>query len=355
MNKQGIPSVTNVVISRKEISLSLQGQLKNWNYTLTLANCSSQGAVAQRWTGSELKGRYTDRWGEVEKNLFLWFPKEKKSYFVGKATAEALEEYLPLARWQIQIKIGFYTLLGDRSNMLSMKVLWVEWWWKSACLSLICKRVKKPLMVVLQIFIDFSCSVLCFFLLLMKYAVKGALLNTVSASAVWETCRILNVLRLNFITLKLHRDICEPYCALIWNEPRKVLLLLWDWNFSLYGTLKELLNARVQSDFANVNFSRDFWDLRKNCWWLLHLASIFFFFFIWKTRTVVSVRGMCGVCGSRLCSRHSKKRDPVYCYKRHIRKIKGGKYDLTDKQLYPAWHFYNPSRTHIPEILWVGL
>ena len=98
MNKQGIPSVTNVVISRKEISLSLQGQLKNWNYTLTLANCSSQGAVAQRWTGSELKGRYTDRWGEVEKNLFPWFPKEKKSYFVGKATAEALEEYLPLAR-----------------------------------------------------------------------------------------------------------------------------------------------------------------------------------------------------------------------------------------------------------------
>ena len=54
--------------------------------------------MAQQWTGSELKGRYTDRWGEVEKNLFLWFPKEKKSYFVGKATAEALEEYLPLAR-----------------------------------------------------------------------------------------------------------------------------------------------------------------------------------------------------------------------------------------------------------------
>ena len=66
------------------------------------------------------------------------------------------------------------------------------------------------------------------------------------------------------------------------------------------------------------------------------LPLFFFFFFIWKTRTVVSVRGMCGVCGSRLCSRHSKKRDPVYCYKRHIRKIKGGKYDLTDKQLYPA-------------------
>lgn len=67
-----------------------------------------------------------------------------------------------------------------------------------------------------------------------------------------------------------------------------------------------------------------------------YILPLFFFFFIWKTRTVVSVRGMCGVCGSRLCSRHSKKRDPVYCYKRHIRKIKGGKYDLTDKQLYPA-------------------
>lgn len=118
-------------------------------------------------------------------------------------------------------------------------------------------------------------------------------------------------------------------------------------------TLKELLNTRVQSDFANVNFSRDFWDLRKNCWWLLHLASIFFC--IWKTCTVASIRGMCGVRGSRLCSRHSKKTDPVYCYKRHIRKIKGGKYHLIDKQLYPAWHFSNPSRTHIPEVLWVSL
>lgn len=97
MNKQGIPSVTNVVISRKEIPLSLQGQLTNWNYTLTFANCSSQGAVPQRWTGSELKGRYTDRWGEVEKTCFFGSQREKKSYFVGKATAEALEEYLPLA------------------------------------------------------------------------------------------------------------------------------------------------------------------------------------------------------------------------------------------------------------------
>ena len=215
--------------------------------------------------------------GTGGKNLFLWFPKGKKSCFVGKATDEALEEYLPLAEWQIQIKIGFYTLFGDRSNMLSMKVLWVEWWWKSVCLSLICKRVKKPLMVVLQIFIDFSCSFLCFFLLLMKYAVKGALLNTVSASVSWEACRILNVLWLNFITLKLHRGIYEPYCVLIWNEPRKVLLLLWDWNFSLYGTFKELLNTRVQSDFANGNFSRDFWDLRKKL--LMTSTSCIYFFF----------------------------------------------------------------------------
>ena len=147
-------------------------------------------------------------------------------------------------------------------------------------------------MVVLQIFIDFSCSVLCFFLLLMKYAVKGALLNTVSASVGWEACRILNVLWLNFVTLKLHRDIYEPYCILIWNEPRKVLLLLWDWNFSLYGTLKELLNARVQSDFANVNFSRDFWDLRKNCWWRLHLASIFFFFHLENMYSCLSKRNV---------------------------------------------------------------
>lgn len=97
-----------------------------------------------------------------------------------------------------------------------------------------------------------------------------------------------------------------------------------------------------------------FGTLEKNCWWLLHLASIFFFF-IWKTCTVASVRRMCGVCGCSLCSRHSKKRDPVYCYKRYIRKIKGGKYHLIDKQLCPAWHFSNPSRTHIPEALWVRL
>lgn len=46
-------------------------------------------------------------------------------------------------------------------------------------------------MVVLQVFIDFK---KCFFLLLMKYAVKGAPLNGVSASAGVEACCILNVL-----------------------------------------------------------------------------------------------------------------------------------------------------------------
>lgn len=63
----------------------------------------------------------------------------------------------------------------------------------------------------------------------------------------------------------------------------------------LYGTFTELLNSRVQSDFANVNFSRDLWDIKKvtDDFYILHLT----FFFIWKTCTVVSVKGMCGVCG----------------------------------------------------------
>ena len=216
--------------------------------------------------------------GRGRKKPVSLVPKGKKSYFVGKATAEALEEYLPLAEWQIQIETGFYMLLGLRSNMLSMKVLWEEWWWKSACLSLICKRVKKPLMVVLQIFIDLSCSVLCFFLLLMKYALKGALLNTVSASMGWEACRILNVLWLNFVTLKLHRDIYEPYCVLIWNEPRKVLLLLWDWNFSLYELWKSCWTPEFKVILQMLISPGIFGTLEKTAddFYILHL---FFFAF----------------------------------------------------------------------------
>lgn len=45
MNKQGIPSVTNVVISRKEIPLSLKAQLTNWNYTLTFVNVIAPARV----------------------------------------------------------------------------------------------------------------------------------------------------------------------------------------------------------------------------------------------------------------------------------------------------------------------
>lgn len=42
-----------------------------------------------------------------------------------------------------------------------------------------------------------------------------------------------------------------------------------------------------------------------------------------------------------------KKRDAVYCNERHIRKMKGGKYHLIDKQSCPAWHFSNPFKdTH---------
>lgn len=227
MYKQGILSVTDVVISRKERPLSLQARLLNCSYTVTFVHVIAparvqwlSGGLGLSWRGGKQTGG--DRW---EKPVSL-VPKGKKKLFC--------REGYWWSSWRVSTtcwmtnpnKNRILHTPGDRSNMLSMKVLWVEWWWKSVCLSLICKRVKKPLMVVLQIFIDFSCSFLCFFLLLMKYAVKGALLNTVSASVSWEACRILNVLWLNFITLKLHRGIYEPYCSLIWNEPRKVLLLL---------------------------------------------------------------------------------------------------------------------------------
>lgn len=200
-------------------------------------------------------------------------------------------------------------------------------------------------MVVLQEFIDYSYSVLRFSLLLMKHAVKEPAKHR--ASAGWEACHTLNVLQLNFIALRLHRDIHEPYCTLIWNGPRKVFLILWEWNFSLYGTFKKLLNARVQSDFANVNFSRDIWYLKKNCWWLLHLASNFFFFFnLENMYGFFSKRNVCTLW-FMLYSCHGKKRDPVYGNGGHIRKIKRKKnqHDI----------FLTPSRTHIPEVLWVSL
>lgn len=49
-------------------------------------------------------------------------------------------------------------------------------------------------MVVLQVFTDFSCCVLCFSLLLMKYAAKGVLLSIMCASMGGEARHILNVL-----------------------------------------------------------------------------------------------------------------------------------------------------------------
>ena len=52
MNKQGIPSVTNVVIYRKEIPLSQQAQLMNWNYTLTFVNVIAPARV--QWLSSGL-------------------------------------------------------------------------------------------------------------------------------------------------------------------------------------------------------------------------------------------------------------------------------------------------------------
>lgn len=55
-----------------------------------------------------------------------------------------------------------------------------------------------------------------------------------------------------------------------------------------------LSHARVQSDFANVNFSRDVWDIKKiaDDFYILHLTS----FFTWKTCTFSSVKGICGLC-----------------------------------------------------------
>lgn len=45
MYKQGIPSVTDVVISRKERPLSLQAQLANWNYTVTFVHVIAPARV----------------------------------------------------------------------------------------------------------------------------------------------------------------------------------------------------------------------------------------------------------------------------------------------------------------------
>lgn len=84
----------------------------------------------------------------------------------------------------------------------------------------------------------------------------------------------------------------------------------------------------------------------KNCWWLLHLASNIFFFSFGNMYSYLCKRNVWSLW-LKLYSCHGKKRDPVYCCRRHIRKIKGGKYHLIDKQSCPAWHFSNPFKdTH---------
>lgn len=89
-----------------------------------------------------------------------------------------------------------------------------------------------------------------------------------------------------------------------------------------------------------------FGTLKKICWWLLHLASNIFFFHLENMYSCLSKRNVWSLW-FMLYSCHGKKRDPVYCYRRHIRKIKGGKYHLRDKQSWLAWYFSNPSKdTH---------
>lgn len=130
-----------------------------------------------------------------------------------------------------------------------------------------------------------------------------------------------------------------------WYEmiPEKHFWFYGDGAFHCMETLKKLSNTRVQSDFANVNFSRDIWDLKKNCWWLLHLVSNFFFFNLENMYSFFSKRNVWSLW-FMLYSCHGKKRDPVYCERRHLSKIKGRKYHLIDKQSCPAWHFPNPSK-----------
>lgn len=175
MYKQGILSVTDVVISRKERPLSLQARLSNCSYTVTFVHVIAparvqwlSGGLGLSWRGGKQTGG--DRW---EKPVSL-VPKGKKKLFC--------REGYWWSSWRVSTtcwmtnpnKNRILHTPGDRSNMLSMKVLWVEWWWKSVCLSLICKRVKKPLMVVLQIFIDFSCSFFMFLLVADEVCCEGS-------------------------------------------------------------------------------------------------------------------------------------------------------------------------------------
>lgn len=66
-----------------------------------------------------------------------------KTHFVGKAAAEAVGEYLSFAERRIQIRSGLCMVFGDRVTELSMNLLWAEWSWMSACLSLISNKSRK--------------------------------------------------------------------------------------------------------------------------------------------------------------------------------------------------------------------
>lgn len=186
------------------------------------------------------------------------------------------------------MRSGFYMLFGNRITMLSTKIHWVEWWWISACLSLICNKSKKA-------FHGCLVGIYRFFLLCFMFLLVADELCFEGISAKHTQCfnwsRSLLNIKCFMAELYYTRTSQRQLWTLLHSDTKwaqkGISAFMGLELFSLYGTSKKFLNASVQSDFANVNFSRDLGDLKKSCWWLRHLAPNIFFF-IWKTYTVAS-------------------------------------------------------------------